>query len=47
MRLPVYERRAGVQPLNMPQVQPNPQIGDNGETAAKTLHGVFTRMQEI
>lgn len=47
MRLPVYERRTGVSPLNMPQVQPNPQVSDNGETAAKTLHGVFTRMQEI
>ena len=47
MRLPVYERRAGVSPLNIPQVQPNPQVSDNGETAAKTLHGVFTRMQEI
>ena len=47
MRLPVYERRAGVQQLSMPQVQPNPQVSDNGETAAKTLHGVFTRIQEI
>lgn len=47
MRLPVYERRAGVQPLSMPQEQAAPQIGDNGETAAKTLHGVFTRIQEI
>ena len=47
MRLPVYERRAGVNPLSMPQVQANPQISDNGETAAKTLHGVFARLEEI
>ncbi len=47
MRLPVYERRAGVSPLSMPQIQPNPQISDNGETAAKTLHGVFARLEEI
>lgn len=47
MRLPVYERRAGVSPLSMPQVQANPQVGDNGETAAKTLQGVFTRLEEI
>ena len=47
MRLPVYERRAGVSPLSMQQVQPAPQVGDNGETAAKTLHGAFTRLEEI
>ena len=47
MRLPVYERRAGISPLSTPQQQAMPQISDNGETAAKTLHGVFTRLEEI
>ena len=47
MRVPVYERRAGIAPLSMPQEQPVPQLSDNGETTTKTLHGVFDRLQEF
>ena len=47
MRLPVYERRASVLPLSIPQVQPNPALSDNGLAVSKNLEGVFGRIQEI
>ncbi len=47
MRISVYERQQGIAPLSIPQEQARPQVSDNGESAAKTLAGAFTRLQEI
>ncbi len=47
MKLPLYERNNSIAPINIPQIQPNPPISDNGQHVGKTLEGVFGRLQEI
>ena len=47
MRIPVYERRAGISPLSMPTEQVRPQLSDNGANVSKTLAETFSRLQKI
>lgn len=47
MRIPVYERRAGISPLNMPTEQPHPQLSDNGQNVSQTLSDTFARLQKF
>ena len=47
MRIPVYERRANISPLSMPNEQPHPLLSDNGQNVSQTLSDTFARFQKF
>ena len=47
MRIPVYERRANISPLSMPNEQPHPLLSDNGQNVSQTLSDTFARLQKF
>ena len=47
MKVPVYERRLGIQPMNIPNAPTLQPISDNGEGTGKAMQDMFTRLQKI